>query len=183
MTAAVTGEIVDLTPEPIVPTVDLRGRRFHVRPQGVSLLALMKFAVVAKSGIRDDDVEGLSAVYEMLQTCIAEDEWEAFYRHANKIGADDTDLQQVIAQAVNASQQLRATGAGSARPTQPSSGSPAGPPTTAPSSAAGSSSAGSSGPIRTGDVRVQRRLEAQGRPDLALVVLTAREASTGTSAG
>jgi hypothetical protein len=173
-----TAESVDLTPEQILPTVELRGRRFAVRPQGVSLLGLMKFAVIAKTGIRDDDAEGLAAVYELLRTCIAEDEWPAFEQHANKVGADGTDLQQVIAQAVNASQALRA---GGARPTQPSSGSPAGPPTTAPSSAAGSSSPAPSDPIRMGDERVQRRLEAQGRRDLGLVVLKAREASTGTS--
>jgi hypothetical protein len=173
-----TAEVVDLTPEQIVPTVELRGRRFSVRPQGVSLLGLMKFAVLAKTGIRDDDAEGLAAVYDLLRTCIAEDEWRAFEAHANTVGADGTDLQQVIAQAVNASQALRA---GGVRPTQPSSGSPAGPATTAPSSAAGSSSPGSSDPIRTGDVRVQHRLEQQGRPDLALVVLHAREASTRSS--
>lgn len=172
-----SAEVVDLTPQ-ILPTVELRGRRFAVRPQGVSLLGLMKFATIAKTGIRDDDAEGLAAVYELLRTCIAEDEWRAFEAHANAVAADGTDLQQVIAQAVNASQALRA---GGVRPTQPSSGSPAGPTTTAPSSAAGSSSPAPSDPIRTGDIRVQHRLEQQGRPDLALVVLQAREASTATS--
>lgn len=176
MTAAAEGTVVDLLPEP--PTVELAGRRFHVRPQGVSLLGLMKFATIAKHGIRDDDPEGLSAVYELLTTCIADDEWQAFEEHANRVGADGTDLQQVIAQAVQGSQRLRE---GGARPTQPVSGSPGGQPPTAASSAAGSSSPVSSDPIRMGDVRVQRRLEAQGRPDLALVVLQAREASTGSS--
>jgi hypothetical protein len=160
----------------VVATVALAGKRFPVREQGVSLLALMKFAVIAKSGKTSDDMEGLAALYTLLRTCIADDAWEAFEDHANHVGADGEALMQVVTDAVTAA---------AARPTQPPSPSPGGPSTTGPSSAAGSSSAASSpSAVRQGDPRVQQRLEDQGRPDLALVVKRARQAaSTPSSTG
>jgi hypothetical protein len=151
----------------VVATVDFLGKRFTVREQGVSLLALMKFAVVAKRGKTSDDMEGLAALYALLQSCIADDEWEAFEDHANAKGADGEALMKVVTDAVTAA---------AARPTQQPSHSQDGPSTTAASSAAGSSSPGSS--IRQGDVRVQADLERRGRPDLGLVVKRARAAST-----
>jgi hypothetical protein len=169
-------ELVDDTPgqvATVVATVELAGKRFPVREQGVSLLALMKFATIAKSGKTSDDMEGLAALYTLLRTCIADDAWEAFEDHANAVGADGEALMQVVTDAVTAA---------AARPTQPPSPSPGGPSTTGPSSAEGSSSPGSS--IRQGDPRVQQRLEDQGRPDLALVVKRARQAaSTPSSTG
>lgn len=183
---------VDLTPDDdadrLVATVELRGKFFAVRDQGVSLLALMKLATIGKRARQNaaavDEMDALAAVYEMLRSAIAESDWQAFEDHANDVNADTDELQKVIADAVAAHQ--RAQQAGSARPTRRVSGSPGGPSRTAASSAAGSSPPASSTPappdqIRRGDVRVQHRLEDQGRPDLALVVLQAREASTATS--
>jgi hypothetical protein len=163
-------ELVDDTPgqvATVVATVELAGKRFPVREQGVSLLALMKFATIAKSGKTSDDMEGLAALYALLRTCIADDAWEGFEEHANAVGADGDALMHVVTDAITAA---------AARPTQPPSPSPGGPSTTGPSSAEGSSS-----PVRQGDRRVQQRLEDQGRPDLALVVKRAREASTTSS--
>jgi hypothetical protein len=154
----------------LVPTVELAGQRFRVREQGVSLLALMKFATIAKSGKTSDDMEGLAALYRLLQTCIAEDDWQAFEDHANATGADGEALMHVVTDAVQAA---------AARPTQPRSLSPGGPSTTGGSSAGGSSSPASS--YRQGDPRVQADLEARGRPDLALVVKRARQAASTTS--
>jgi hypothetical protein len=159
-----------------VPTVELRGERFRVRDEGVSLLALMKFATLAKrqAAKRDageasggDDMEGLAALYALLVSCIHGDDWQAFEDHANTVGAQSEDLMHVVTDAVQAA---------AARPTQLLSGSPDGQPTTGPSSAGTSSARGSS--VRQGDVRVQADLEQRGRPDLALVVKRAREAST-----
>jgi hypothetical protein len=72
-----------------VPTVELRGRRFRVRPQGVSLLSLMKFAVDREAAAATPTaVEGMAALYELLQLVHRPDEWEAFEAHANDVGAD-----------------------------------------------------------------------------------------------
>jgi hypothetical protein len=159
-------------PQAVVATVELKGQRFRVRDEGVSLLALMKFATIAKRGRTSDDMEGLAALYALLRSCVAGDEWDAFEDHANATGAQGEDLMRVVTDAVQAA---------AARPTQLPSASPGGRSTTAPSSAVGSSSPGSS--IRQGDPGVQQRLERAGRPDLALVVKRAREASTRSSTG
>jgi hypothetical protein len=154
----------------VVATVEFLGEQFAVREQGVSLLALMKFATIAKRGGTSDDMEGLAALYALLQTCIAEDEWQRFEDHANARGADGEALMHVVTGAITAA---------AARPTQQPSRSPGGQSTTVPSSGAASSSAGSS--IRRGDPRVQHDLEARGRPDLALVVKRAGQAASTTS--
>ena len=154
----------------VVPTVEFLGERFRVREQGVSLLALMKFATIAKAGKTSDDMEGLAALYKLLQTCIDPADWPAFEDHADEQGADGEALMHVVTGAITAA---------AARPTQPRSHSPGGPSSTAPSSAGGSSPQGSS--IRQGDPRVQHDLEARGRPDLALVVKRAGQAASTTS--
>jgi hypothetical protein len=161
---------VDDGPE-LVATFEFRGKRFPVREQGVSLLALMKFATIAKRGRTSDDMEGLAALYALLQSCVAPSAWDEFEEHANETGADGEALMLVVRDAIAA--------ASPARPTLPPSGSPDGRSTTAPSSAGASSSPASS--YRQGDRRVQRDLEQRGRPDLALVVKRAREASTSAS--
>ena len=173
----------DLTPdepaaEQVVPTVELKGRRFPVSDRGVPLLSMMKLASIAKrqaqSGTADpaDELESMSIMYELVRSVIADDAWPQFEEHANACGASVDDFQGLMGQA---------TAARSRFPTQPSSGSPGGQSTTAPSSAAGSSSPAWSTP--QGSIDVQRRLEAQGRPDMALVVMRAREASTRSSTG
>jgi hypothetical protein len=190
MTAAplIPEPLVEYVPDteaaPVVPTVELCGKWFRVREQGVSLLALMKFATLAKrqaakrkeleargadpaAAAGGDDMEGLSALYALLRSCIADDDWEAFEDHANDVGAGSEDLMHVVKDAVSAA---------AARPTRQLNGSPAGQSTTAPNWAGGSSAPGSS--IRQGDPRVQADLEQRGRPDLALVVVKARQAST-----
>lgn len=169
----------DTEPAPIVPTVELRGKRFRVREQGVSLLALMKFATLAKrqaakreqdpTASGGDDMEGLAALYALLRSCIHDGDWSAFEDHANDVGAGSEDLMHVVKDAVSAA---------AARPTQPLTGSPGGQSTTAPSSAGGSFAPDSSPRYVQGDPRVQADLEQRGRPDLALVVMRAREAST-----
>src|SRR3954468_12935454 len=121
----------------VVATVALLGKRFRVREQGVSLLALMKFATIAKRGKTADDMEGLAALYALLQSCVHPDDWDAFEDHANEAGAQGEDLMPVVRDAV---------AAGAARPTRQLSGSPGGPSTTAGSSAGGSSSPAASVP-------------------------------------
>jgi hypothetical protein len=180
---AVAGDVIDTDSDVVeyAPTVELHGQRFPIADRGVPLLSQMKLATIAKRqrdrppGQRPDpadELESMAIMYEMVRSCIADSAWPQFEEHANTVGAGVDDLQGVIQQTVAA----RAN-----RPTQPSSGSPGGRSTTAPNSAGTSSAPASS--IRQGDERVQHRLEQRGRPDLALVVQRAREASTTSSTG
>jgi hypothetical protein len=163
----------------VLSTVELRGRRFPISDRAVPLLSMMKLATIAKrQALRPpgtpadqaDEMESMAILYELVRSVITEQAWPEFEDHANAVGAGMPELRGVIEQAVEAR---------AARPTQPPSNSPGGPSTTAPNSAGSSSPPASS--IRQGDVGVQRRLEEQGRPDLALVVQRAREASTPSS--
>jgi hypothetical protein len=191
---SVTDLIPDETPdvadssadEALVATIEFRGQRFAVR-EHVSLLPMMKFATIAKRQQQQrakldpaaqgaQEMEALAALYELLQQCIDPGEWDAFYEHALSVGAEQPDLMGVVRDSV-------AARAG-ARPTQQSPRSPGGRSTTGTSSAAGSSSPAWSTP--QGSVDVQRNLEQRGRPDMALVVVKAREAreaSTRSSTG
>jgi hypothetical protein len=144
----------------------------------VPVMSMMKLAVLAKQqaqqppGAAPDvaaSMESLTLLYDLCRVVIADDAWQSFEEHATTTGAGLDELQAVIGEAVAARQ---------AFPTRQSSGSSGGQSTTGGSSAAGSSSPGSSVP--TGSVQVQHDLEARGRPDLALCVLRAREASTTT---
>jgi hypothetical protein len=185
--------VVDLTPDENLerssrdataavipqPTVELLGRHFPLSDRPVPALSLMKLAALAKrqaaqgAGAPTDGVsemEQLSIIYELVQGVIAPDAWPAFEQHATATAAGIEELQQVIRQAVSARTSF---------PTQPSSASPDGRSTTGTSSPGGSSSPAASVPM--GSIEVQHDLEARGRPDLALVVMRAREASSGTS--
>jgi len=164
---SVEDPVLTLAPAPDErPTVDLCGRPFPVAEHGVDLLALMEFAAAAKAGLRTEDMDGLLALYDLLRSVIADDAWPEFRAHARTSHATGEELIGVVRSAV----QVMA-----ARPTRPPSGSPGGRSTTGTNSAAGSSS-----PVATGSVEVQRDLEVQGRPDLALAVKRARQGSTPT---
>lgn len=142
------------------PEVDERGKvtfmgaEFAVASK-VGLMALMKFAHIAKQGVNSSDQEGLAAMYDLLQQCIADEEWGLFEAHANKTRADDEELLQVIKDVMEILSQ---------RPTSRPSDSSAGPQQTAPTSAEDSSS-----------LEVVRRLKSQGRPDLGMAVLRQAE--------
>jgi hypothetical protein len=163
------------------PTVELLGRHFPLSDQPVPALSLMKLAALAKrqaaqgsNGPTDgvSEMEQLSIIYELVQATIAPDAWPAFEAHATATRAGVDELQAVIRSAVTTRTSF---------PTQPSSVSPDGRSTTGTSSSGASSSPGASVPM--GSIEVQHDLEQRGRPDLALVVLRAREASSGTSTG
>jgi hypothetical protein len=175
-------ELVEDSEQPagdeLLPTIEFHGQRFAVR-EHVSLLPMMKFATIAKRQAQQQrtrpdpaeqgrqEMEALAALYELLQQCIAPEEFDAFYEHALTVGAEQTDLMGVVRDSVAAS--------AAGRPTRRSSPSPGGPSTTAPSSAGGSSS------LDTSSEGVQERLEARGRPDLARVVQVAREHGAGST--
>ena len=144
-------EIVQETPpEPEVRKVTFNGAEFAVATK-IGLMPLMRFAKIAKAGVDSADQDGLAAMYDLLQQCIADEDWYAFEAHADKTRADDEELMQVIKDVMAIL---------SERPTSRPSDSSAGPQQTAPISAEDSSS-----------LEVVRRLKSQGRQDLAMAVL------------
>lgn len=143
-------EIVPEGTEATRRTVTFQGAEFGVADK-IGLMPLMKFAVIAKAGVDSGDQEGLVAIYNMLEQCIADDEWDAFEDHANKTRAGDEELLQVVKDVMEIL---------SERPTSRPSDSSDGPKETAPTSAEDSSS-----------LEVVRRLKSQGRSDLAMAVL------------
>lgn len=149
-------EIVPETPVEVVPEADTRskvtfnGAEFAVATK-IGLMPLMRFAKIAKSGVDSADQDGLAAMYDLLQQCIADEDWNAFEAHADKTRADDEELMQVIKDVMQILTE---------RPTSRPSDSSAGPPPTAPTSAEDSSA-----------LEVVRRLKSQQRPDLAMAVL------------
>jgi hypothetical protein len=133
-------------------TISFAGEEFAVAER-IGLMPLMRFAHIAESGVDSEDMAGLAAMYDLLEQCVAEEDWSRFQRAATKSRADGEALMAVVKDAIEAI---------SARPTSRPSDSSAGPTTTRPSSAGDSSS------------RVIARLEENGRPDLALVVAQAQ---------
>jgi hypothetical protein len=163
----------------MVASVEFLGAEFAIADK-VGLMPLLRFAHAAKSGLDSADVEGMAALYDMLQQCIVEravyvrdgrpidkpDEiddgvtvlggWPEFEAHATKAKADDEDLIKLV-------QRVMALLA--ERPTLQPSGYSDGPPSIAPMSEGDSSS-----------LAVVHRLRSQGRPDLALAVVRSRTA-------
>lgn len=154
-TGTVTGAVVES-----IPMLKFRGESFGVAPV-VGLMPLLRFAHLAKQGIEADDMEGLVAIYDLLKSVIADDEWERFQTFATDIRATGDDLMEAVADAI----QLI-----SSRPSSRPSDSSDGPSTTSPSSPEDSGS------------RVIRRLEREGRPSIALMVRQAQEHGSRASA-
>ena len=144
-------EIVQETPpEPEVRRVEFMGKEFAIADK-IGLMPLLKFAKAAQSGLDSADMEGMAAMLDLLQQCIADEEWLRFQDHATTTRANDDELLQVIkdVQAILTE-----------RPTSRPSDSSAGPQAIAPTSAGDSSS-----------LEVVRRLKSKGREDLAMAVL------------
>jgi hypothetical protein len=134
--------------------ISFHGEHFHLADQ-VGLMPLMRFAKIAQDGVDSDDLAGLTAMYDLLQQCIVDEEWARFEVLATRHRDQGDELMQVVKQAIETM---------SARPTQRSSDSSDGPAPTSQSSTAGSSSP------------VVRRLERQGRAAQALIVQEAEAA-------
>lgn len=128
--------------------IQFAGETFHLADQRAEM-PLLKFAHISRQGKDANEIEGLDAVYELLRSVIAEEDWDRFERAATRSRATGDELVEIAAEAV-----VTIANRPTSEPSTSSDGSPA----TNDSSAGGSSSA------------VVARLEAQGRPDLALVV-------------
>ena len=143
---------VEVMQEAEVPerdSVTFVGEQFAIADK-VGLMPLLKFAKIAHSGLDSSDAEGMAAMYDMLQQCIADDEWLRFEDHATKTRAGDEELLQVVKDAISLL---------TMRPTSRPSASLGGPQPGTPNSEDDSSS-----------LEVVRRLKSQGRPDLAMAV-------------
>lgn len=113
-------------------TFGFKGSVFTLR-DAIGAMTLMQFAAVAVKGVHASDMEGLAAVYRMLEDVVAADDWQRFQDVARASAATDDELLAVIKQAIQAI---------AARPTVRPSGSPDGP-----SSTMGSSRGDSSPPV------------------------------------
>lgn len=126
-------------------------------------MALMEFASIAQGDVDSSDLAGLAAMYDLLESVIEPEDWARFKRHAKTSRASDKDLMLLVRKVITGQTD---------RPTLPASDSSDGPEVTEPSSEPASSSQDD---LTT---RVVRRLEAEGRPDKALMVLMAAEAAS-----
>lgn len=134
-------------------SVIFAGEPFTVADR-IGLMPLMRFAKVAQSGVDSDDMAGLAAMYDLLEQCIAPEEWARFQKSADDSRADGEQLMAVVTEVM---QRI------ADRPTSRPSDSSAGPPPTSPKSTDGSY------------LRVIGRYE--GRPDIQQIIVQAQEAS------
>lgn len=105
-------------------TFGFKGEVFTLRDR-IGAMTLMQFAAVAVKGVHASDMEGLAAVYRMLEDVVAVEDWQRFMDVAREHAASDDELLFVIKQAI----QVIAN-----RPTVRPSGSPGGPSSTTASS-------------------------------------------------
>ena len=138
-------------------SVTFKGEQFRVS-DSIALMALIKFAHVAKGGADSSEMDGLAAMYDLLETTIHEDEWDRFQTHAIKTRATDKDLMMLVRKVIRGE-----TERPTSRPSDSSDG---------PEAVAENSEDASSSPADL-HLRVVQRLEAEGRPDKALMVLMA----------
>lgn len=131
------------------------GEQFQVAEQ-VGLMPVLRFAKAAKSGLDSDNLDGLAAIYDLIEQCLDPAEWQRFEKHCDVQRAGAEDMLAFVAKVVELV---------SNRPTERPSNSSDGPTTTSENSTDDSST------------RVIRRLESMGRPDLAVIAIQAAEAS------
>jgi len=112
-------------------TVECMGGRYLIGDK-VGLMPLMRFASASKAGVDSNDMEGLSAMFDMLHDCIHPTDWDRFVREMTEKQAEGDDLMPVVGRVIEML---------TARPTKRASDSSPGP-----SSTTGPSTAGSSQP-------------------------------------
>jgi hypothetical protein len=140
--------------------VRLKGEEFRAA-WPVPAMALAEFAHVAQDGANSDDMTGLAAMYDLFESVIEPEDWDRFKRHAKKSRATDKDLMLLVRKVITGQTD---------RPTVRPSVSSDGPEVTAPSSESEQDSSEEPADLH---LRVVRRLEAEGRPDKALLVFQA----------
>lgn len=129
-------------------SIQFAGESFEVAEK-IGLMPLMRFAHLARAGVDADDMEGLDAMYSLLQQCLTDDAWRRFEDAATRSRAGGDELMAVVKDAIEVM---------TARPTGQPSDSSAGLQSVSVNSADDSSSP------------VIARLVAAGRPDMAHIV-------------
>ncbi|MGI5171870.1 hypothetical protein ACQEU3_46765 [Spirillospora sp. CA-253888] len=112
-------------------TIEVLGDRYRVGDK-VGLMPMMQFAAAAKAGLDSSDMDGMAAMYQMLQDCIHEEDWPRFERDMVAKKADEQDFMYCV---------QRAMAIISARPTRQRSDSSSGRSQTTASSTGSSSEA------------------------------------------
>lgn len=136
-------------------TFTLQGKTFTVA-EDVNIIALGRFARIAREGGDTDDMEGLAALIDTVASLVIPEDENRFLDTASKHRADGELLLKIV-QAVLEAQ--------SGHPTERPSDSSAGSSTTSPSSKALSSSAASSDRPKWMDTPFGRR-ELEANPEL-----------------
>jgi hypothetical protein len=88
-------------------SLEFKGRRFGLSDR-IGLMPLLKFAHAAKSGLTSDDMEGLSAMYLLIRSCLdrtpgpddGPSQWDMFEQYAIDTDADGEELSGLINRAV-----------------------------------------------------------------------------------
>lgn len=133
-------------------TVEFCGEQFALSPS-IGLMPLLKFAKISKGGAGSEDMDGLVAIYDMLEQCIAPEAWERFCQVATDRRVEAEELMAIVPKAIEVI---------SNRPTSLPSDSPGGLSTTFTSGEGGFSDA---------DRLRQAEALEPGRPDMAMGVL------------
>lgn len=82
-----------------MPDVAFGGETFRTA-ESIGLMALMRFAYVAKTGTDANDLSGLVAMYELLEQCIHEDDWDRFQATALRTKAKGDELMGVVREVI-----------------------------------------------------------------------------------
>lgn len=125
-------------------------------PERFNMRLLTRFATLAKRGVDSDDIEGVAAIDSLIDQCLRPEDVERFDEVCDRERPDFDELMAFIMGVVAEVSQ---------RPTKRPSDSSDGPTLTKDSSRDDSS------------LRVIRRLEAEGRPSIALMVQQASAVS------
>ena len=109
--------------------IEFLGESFSVAPK-IGLMPLLRFAHFAQTGAGTGDMQALDAIYSVLKSAIADEEWARFEAYATETRAEAADLLGCVRDAIAVI---------STRPTQPPSVSSDGSSETEKSSSDGSS--------------------------------------------
>ena len=74
-------------------------RSFRIA-QSIGLMPLLRFAHAAKTGMDSEDLEGMAALYSMIQDCVDPADWDAFQEYATVVKAEDEDLMEFVGAAM-----------------------------------------------------------------------------------
>ena len=94
-------------------TIGFMGELFEL-PDKIAYMAFLIFAKIAKTGVNDEDMEGMSAMYDMIHGCLAPADSERFDQVAVDKRASAEEIFEFVAAVMEAAV---------ARPTEPHTGS------------------------------------------------------------